>query len=113
MRWNSEIWHLTRSESLSHFFLNRTDLEEWVKVCTDSYLICSQLHAGDLNSKHLEQITFEQIYEHIYTAQGGCPWCRNRVDLKMNKWLSCKEYQERTQESQRPAGINVLPVSLS
>ncbi|MFO8031563.1 MAG: hypothetical protein R6U22_03375 [Desulfohalobiaceae bacterium] len=111
MRYKQEILQLTRSESLSHFFLDRQDLEEWVKVCTETYLICSQIHARDMQSSHLERIPFQDIYEHIYTEQGGCPWCRNRVDKKMRSWLTDQERED--QAPSRQAGLNVLPVSLS
>ncbi|MFP4393182.1 MAG: hypothetical protein ACLFOA_09250 [Desulfohalobiaceae bacterium] len=113
MRYKQELLQLTRSESLSHFFLDRQDLEEWVKVCTETYLICSQIHAGDLDAQHLEQIPFQKIYEHIYTEQGGCPWCKNRVDQKMRLWMRDHKQQDQDQAPSRQAGLNVLPVSLS
>jgi hypothetical protein len=113
MRWNNEIWHLTRTESLSHFFLDRADLEEWVKVCTESYLICSQINAEDMQSCHLETIPFQKIYEHIYTDQGGCPWCKSRVDQKMRLWMADQSEGGQDQSPSRQAGLNLLPISLS
>ena len=81
------LWQLSRSEPLGCLFTDQHDLDEWMSACVESYTMCRQREYGDVHSRNGLELSFQKVHAHIYSDQGGCRWCRNRVNLKMQEAL--------------------------
>ncbi len=83
----TDLWRLSRSEPLSCLFTDHQDLDEWMAACVESYAMCRQRTHGDVHPRNGLDLSFQKVHDHIYFDHGGCRWCRNRVNLKMQKTL--------------------------
>ena len=67
-------------QDLHDFLARHPEMKEKVVDMVESYRMCRQRTYGDLPPDVTMGPSFEEMYAHVYTDEGGCQWCRSRVD---------------------------------
>jgi|UPI000486602F hypothetical protein len=64
-----------------HVFLARhPGMKEKVVDMVETYRMCRQRSHGDLPPDVTLGPGFEEMYAHVFSENGGCQWCRSRVE---------------------------------
>lgn len=67
-------------QDLHAFLARHPEMKEKVVDMVESYRMCRQRTYGDLPPDVTLGPGFDEMYAHVYTDEGGCQWCKNRVE---------------------------------
>jgi len=92
-------------EDLRAFLAEHPGMKERVVDMVESYRMCRQRSHGDVHPDITVGPSFQAMFEHVYTNQGGCPWCQRRIEkLERHKLSDTAQLIEQIIQGIGPAG---------
>ncbi len=67
-------------QDLQDFLRSHPQMKERLVDMVESYRMCRQRQYGDVHPDVTLGPSCDVMYDHVYKNQGGCSWCRARVE---------------------------------